>query len=91
MKKSTVSIAAALVILLVGMLALTTFSDPSGTLPAGFVQGNGRIEAEQIDIAPTLAGRVDKVLASEGELVSLGDTLAVTNQYQDRPRLLPLF
>ena len=56
MKKSTVSIAAALVILLVGMLALTTFSDPSDTVPAGFVQGNGRIEAEQIDIAPRHRG-----------------------------------
>ena len=45
------------------------------TLPDGFVQGNGRIEAEQVEIAPTTAGRVSRVLAEEGSLVAAGDLL----------------
>ncbi len=45
-------------------------------LPYGFVQGNGRIEAEQVEIAPTIAGRVANVLAAEGGMVTTGDVLA---------------
>ncbi len=52
-------------------------SDGPEALPEGFVQGNGRIEAEQIEIAPTLAGRVQKVMAAEGSLVTPGDVLVV--------------
>lgn len=52
-------------------------SDRSETLPDGFVSGNGRIEAEQIEIAPTLAGRVQDVLASEGSLVRRDHVLVV--------------
>ena len=48
---------------------------PDEELPEGFVQGNGRIEAEQIEIAPMIAGRVARVLAAEGALVSSGDLL----------------
>lgn len=44
-------------------------------LPEGFVQGNGRIEAEQVEIAPLNAGRVVQVLAAEGELVTAEDLL----------------
>lgn len=44
-------------------------------LPTGFVEGNGRIEAEQVEIAPTAAGRVARIFAREGDLVSLGDLL----------------
>lgn len=46
-------------------------------LPDGFVKGNGRIEAEQIEIAPTVAGRVVSVMASEGSLVSPGEILVI--------------
>jgi HlyD family secretion protein len=52
-------------------------SDGRNVLPEGFFKGNGRIEAEQIEIAPTLAGRVDDVRAAEGSLVTLGQVLVV--------------
>ena len=55
-----------------GYMAASLGTDP---LPAGFVQGNGRIEAEQVEIAPTLPGRVDRVFAAEGQLVAAGDLL----------------
>ncbi|WP_415183379.1 HlyD family secretion protein [Phaeovulum sp.] len=49
----------------------------TGTLPEGFATGNGRIEADQIDIATRMPGRVAEIRASEGELVQPGQILAV--------------
>ena len=45
-------------------------------LPEGIVQGNGRIEATEIDIATKTAGRVKSVLVREGDLVESGQILA---------------
>jgi len=42
----------------------------------GFVSGNGRIEATEVDVATKLAGRVDDILVSEGDFVSAGQLLA---------------
>lgn len=42
----------------------------------GFIVGNGRIEATEIDIATKLPGRVNEVLVSEGDFVSSGQVLA---------------
>jgi HlyD family secretion protein len=42
----------------------------------GFVSGNGRIEAVEIDIATKLPGRLTEVLADEGDLVRAGEVLA---------------
>ncbi len=46
-------------------------------LPDGFATGNGRLEADQIDIATRMPGRVAEIRVSEGELVQQGDILAV--------------
>jgi HlyD family secretion protein len=45
-------------------------------LPAGFVSGNGRIEATQIDVATKLPGRVKEVLVNEGDFVEAGQVVA---------------
>lgn len=45
-------------------------------LPDGLVSGNGRIEADQVDISAKSAGRVQEVLVREGDLVSAGQILA---------------
>lgn len=42
----------------------------------GFVSGNGRIEATEIDVATKLPGRVEDVLVDEGEFVTAGQPLA---------------
>jgi HlyD family secretion protein len=42
----------------------------------GFVSGNGRIEATEIDVATKLAARVQDVVVQEGDFVSAGQTLA---------------
>jgi HlyD family secretion protein len=45
-------------------------------LPDGFASGNGRIEAIEVDIATKLAGRLETVLAEEGDMVEAGQVVA---------------
>lgn len=48
---------------------------PRGPGP-GFVNGNGRIEATEIDITAKTAGRLREVMVEEGEFVGAGQVLA---------------
>ncbi len=48
---------------------------PSGP-GAGFVSGNGRIEATEIDISAKLGGRVNDIMVDEGDFVKAGQLLA---------------
>ncbi|CDG81339.1 HlyD family secretion protein [Janthinobacterium agaricidamnosum] len=48
---------------------------PAGPGP-GFVSGNGRIEATEVDVATKLPGRVDALLVREGDFVKAGQPLA---------------
>lgn len=45
-------------------------------IPVGFAMSNGRVEAERIDVSTKLAGRIAKVLVSEGQWVEAGDLVA---------------
>lgn len=45
-------------------------------LPAGIAFGNGRLEAEQVDVATQYAGRVVEILANEGDMVEAGEVVA---------------
>lgn len=45
--------------------------------PEGFADGNGRIEATEIDVATKIAGRVEKIDVREGDFVDAGQVLAV--------------
>ena len=45
-------------------------------LPAGIVQGNGRIEADEIDISTKFAGRLAQLLVQEGDMLSAGEVVA---------------
>ena len=75
MKTKTNVVLTAVAILLAGAATYVLSQKKDEELPAGFAQGNGRIEAEQVEIAPTIAGRVAKVTAREGSLVVPGDIL----------------
>ena len=66
--------AALLVVAIVAWLAWNAGRD-QGPGP-GFVQGNGRIEATEIDVATKLAGRLAEVTVLEGAFVEAGDVLA---------------
>ena len=45
-------------------------------LPAGIVYGNGRLEADKINIDTKYAGRIAEMLADEGDLVKAGQVVA---------------
>ncbi len=47
-----------------------------GGLPVGIVSGNGRIEADEIDIDTKFAGSVAELLAEEGDMVKAGQVVA---------------
>jgi HlyD family secretion protein len=47
-----------------------------GNLPLGIVSGNGRIEADEIDIDTKFAGRIAEMLADEGDMVKPQQVLA---------------
>lgn len=57
-------------------------------LPEGIAFGNGRIEAVQVDVTTKIAGRVKEVLAKEGDLVDLGQKVAVIESNQLEAQLL---
>lgn len=46
------------------------------SLPEGIVQGNGRVEAVQVDVSTKIPGRVSEILVGEGDLVEIGDVVA---------------
>jgi HlyD family secretion protein len=43
---------------------------------AGFVSGNGRLEATELDVSSKLGGRVQDILVADGDFVTAGQTLA---------------
>lgn len=48
--------------------------------PAGVVAANGRIEVEEIRVAPGTGGRVERIFFREGSRVDAGDTLALLDR-----------
>ena len=46
-------------------------------VPPGIAFGNGRLEADEIDIATKFAGRIAKLSADEGDMVKAGQVVAV--------------
>ena len=58
-------------------IAWYVWDQATGGMPEGIAMGNGRIEAEQIDVATRMPGRVLQILVQEGDLVEAGDVLAV--------------
>lgn len=76
-----------LVVAVVGSWALWQYFQVSPISP-GFAFGNGRIEAIQVDISTKIAGRVESVLAQEGDLVKQGQALATIDTDQLQVQLL---
>ncbi|WP_298015153.1 efflux RND transporter periplasmic adaptor subunit [uncultured Castellaniella sp.] len=65
-------------VLAIGAYGAWRWSRDGGPGP-GFMQGNGRIEATEIDIATRLPGRIDRILVDEGDFVRTGQILALMN------------
>ncbi|MCD2516199.1 efflux RND transporter periplasmic adaptor subunit [Massilia sp. G4R7] len=73
-------LAAALLVLAalaaIGVLAGPWRAGGGAGAPPGFVSGNGRIEAVEVDVATRLPGRLAAVLVEEGDTVVAGQLLA---------------
>lgn len=74
-RKKTLALIA--VIAAVGVIAYLGWTrlKPSGP-GDGFISGNGRIEATEIDVATKLSGRLDQLFVREGDFVTVGQPLA---------------
>lgn len=72
-KKLLLAIGAAAIALL-GVWAWGNLSDDGPG--EGFVGGNGRIEATEIDVSTKLPGRVQEILVREGDFVTAGQAVA---------------
>lgn len=73
--KKWVAAGAVAVALVVGGVVVWPMLSPQGP-GEGFISGNGRIEAIEIDVATKFGGRVKDVLVYEGDYVTAGQTLA---------------
>jgi HlyD family secretion protein len=72
-------IIAGVLVLVAGFLVFRFWSARKNKLPEGFAAGNGRIEAELVDVAAKEPLRVQEVLVKEGDLVRPGQVLVRLN------------
>jgi HlyD family secretion protein len=64
-------------VILVGVLCFHIFfNKDKNAVPQGFVKGNGRLEATEVDIATKLSGRLAEVLVKEGDFVDKNQIVA---------------
>ena len=66
-----------LLMLIVALGAAYWWLHSQPVLPPGIASGNGRLEADEIDIDTKFAGRIAKLNADEGDLVKAGQVIAV--------------
>ncbi|MFZ1482233.1 MAG: HlyD family efflux transporter periplasmic adaptor subunit, partial [Paracoccaceae bacterium] len=76
-RKISIALVLAVLAAFLGYAAWRVLLAPSDLPPEGFARGNGRIEADLVDISTRLAGRVAEISVREGDLVQPGDVLAV--------------
>jgi HlyD family secretion protein len=72
--------AAALALLLItatGGIGWLRWYQGQNQLPAGIAYGNGRLEADEIDIDTKFAGRIAQLFVDEGDLVQAGQVVAM--------------
>lgn len=87
-RKISITIVLITLLAFLGFGAWTVLFKPSGLPPEGFARGNGRIEADLIDISPRLAGRVAEIRVREGDRVQPGDVLAVMDTAELESQLM---
>jgi HlyD family secretion protein len=68
-----------LVIVVFTVLGLLFWSSAASGLPRGIVSGNGRLEAQLVDVVAKEATSVEKIFVAEGDLVKPGQVLAKLN------------
>lgn len=76
-RKISITLVLTVLAAFLGYAAWKVLLAPSDLPPEGFARGNGRIEADLVDISTRLAGRVSEITVREGDLVQPDDALAV--------------
>jgi len=76
-KRSWVKHLLLLLVLLASAAAGYAWFHAQPALPPGVVAANGRLEADQIDIATKFAGRVAQLSVDEGDMVKAGQVVAI--------------
>lgn len=77
MKKSTISLLVFVIVIAVSAtFAWQWWQQQQTALAIDIASGNGRIEADQVDITTKYSGRVKNILVQEGDLVSPDQVLA---------------
>jgi HlyD family secretion protein len=86
MKSKILLLSIFVIVILAGIFTWHKLS--SEDLPEGLYGTNGRLEAEQVQVATKSAGRVTEVVVEEGQLVKAGDVLVRmdSNQLNARKR-----
>ena len=72
---------AILLLIAAGMGGVYWWRASQPVLPAGIAWGNGRLEADEIDIETKFAGRIAELGADEGDLVKAGQVVAVMDTH----------
>lgn len=85
-RKTVLIVVPILIVVAAGIYAVQRFVVPHG-LPEGLIQANGRIEGDHITIASKFAGRVQELLAREGDTVHAGQALVRLDDVQTRTRV----
>jgi HlyD family secretion protein len=75
-----------LVVAAFSVLALQRLLAPQG-LPDGLIQANGRIEGDHVSIASKFSGRVQELLAREGDTVRAGQVVVRLDDSQTAARV----
>ncbi len=76
MKRTTVDVVGLIAALAAGGGYALWQQRQAGDLPEGIVSSNGRIEADQVNIATKSAGRIKSIAVDEGDMVAAGQVLA---------------
>jgi len=84
--KTALIIALIVLVTVVGLYSMRRFVI-SRALPEGLIQANGRIEGDHVTIASKFAGRVQELLAREGDTVRAGQVLVRLDDVQNRTRV----
>jgi HlyD family secretion protein len=76
-KKSTLAVAALVVVGAGGFLGYRWWQSQQSAVPPGIAYGNGRVEAKLADTAAKEALRIKEILVNEGDLVQPGQVLVL--------------
>lgn len=75
-----------LVLPVIAVAGFVYWQQQQNALPEGLYVSNGRLEAEQIEVATKTAGRVKEMTVQEGQMVQAGDLIATLDANQVNAR-----